>query len=193
MVRECLDDMRAADTGRRRWAGTRMRDARVLCLRACLLAVVTMTLANCIFEVIIPPSPTEVAFRSSHGLYVTAMGEDDGWVLRQESQFSACGRFFVEHLANGEVTLKTCHDRYVTAPESGDTRRDWLLWQEGDPDRCAQFERCDLGSDRVALKTCAERFLTAGDGGWDPGLEWSIVGETRNLEAWEIFTILEDP
>jgi hypothetical protein len=140
-----------------------------------------------------PLPPIEVAFKSFHGRYVTAMGEDDDGVLRQETELSDCGRFIQHHLANGKIALETCHGRYVTAPESGTERLDWMLWQESELDDCGQFDLYDLGSDRVALKTCAGRFFTAGDGNWPGELEWSVIGETYNMEAWETFTVLLQP
>lgn len=57
----------------------------------------------------------EVAFRSVHGQYVTAMGEDDAWTLGQKTEPGPCGWFTLHHLANGKVALVACHDRYVTS------------------------------------------------------------------------------
>lgn len=133
----------------------------------------------------------KVALMSFHGQYVTAMGAGGGWLLRQYPDLRPCGWFTLHHLDNGEVTLKTCHGRYVTAPERGATKADWLLWQESELGECGQFVLHDLGGDEVAFETCAERYFTAGDGGWEPGLEWSVVAETNVLQAWEHFTVLQ--
>jgi hypothetical protein len=138
-----------------------------------------------------PLPPIEVAFKSFHGRYVTAMEEDDNWALRQETELRDCGWFTLHHLANGKIALETCYDRYVTAPQNGTTRRDWMLGQESELGNCGQFDLYDLGSDRVAFKTCAKNFFTAGDGNWPPPLQWSVVAETDILQDWEIFTVLQ--
>lgn len=138
------------------------------------------------------PSP-RVALRSFHGRYVTARGEDDDWVLKQETELSDCGRFTQYQLDNGRIALVTCHGRYVTAPRRGTTRWDRELWQESGLGDCGQFTLHDQGSDGVAFETCAGRFVTAGDGNWPGGLAWSLVGETYTIEAWERFTVLLQP
>jgi hypothetical protein len=135
---------------------------------------------------------TRVALISFHGRYVTAMGEDDGWVLRQETELSECGRFTQYHLDNGRIALVTCHGRYVTAPRRGTTRWDWELWQESGLGDCGQFTLHDQGSDVIVFETCAGRFVTAGDGNWPGGLAWSLVGETYSIEPWERFTVLPE-
>jgi hypothetical protein len=131
----------------------------------------------------------KVALMSFHGRYVTASGGGGGWLLRQEPELSNCGWFTLHFLDDGKVTLRTCHDRYVTAPESGTNRADWLLWQEIELDDCGQFV-LHQSSDGVAFETCAGRFFTAGDGNWEGGLAWSVVGETDTVLAWEWFTLL---
>ena len=138
------------------------------------------------------PSP-RVALMSFHGRYVTAVGEDDGWVLRLETELSDCGMFTQYHLDNGRIALVTCYGRYVTAPRRGTTRWDWELWQESGLGDCGQFTLHDQGSDGVAFETCAGRFVTAGDANWPGGLAWSLVGETYTIEAWERFTVLLQP
>lgn len=130
-----------------------------------------------------------VALMSFHGRYVTATGGGGGWLLKQEPDLSDCGWFTLHHLGNGKVTLKTCHDRYVTAPETGTTELDWMLYQESELGDCAQFVLHEL-RDGVAFETCAGRFVTAGDDSWEPGLEWSVVAEAHNILAWELFTVL---
>lgn len=134
-----------------------------------------------------------VALLSFHGRYVTAMGAGGGWLLKQEPALSDCGWFTLQHLKNGKVTMMTCHDRYVTAPETGTTRSDWLLWQESELGDRGQFLLHDLGGDGVALETCAGSFVTAGDGNWPGDLAWSIVGEADRIQAWERFTMLLQP
>jgi len=136
-------------------------------------------------------STQRVAFVSFHGRYVTAMGEDDDWALRQEPELGDCGWFTQRRLDNGKVTLETCYGRYVTAPRRGTTRWDWMLGQEPTLSDCGQFTLRDLGSDGVALETCAERFVTAGDGNWPGKLAWSLVGETEEIKDWERFTMLQ--
>lgn len=146
----------------------------------------------------VPTTPTDmppqkVALVSFHGRYVTALGESDDWALRQETELSDCGWFSLYLLDNDKIALVTCHDRYVTAPRRGTTRWDWELWQESGLGDCGQFVLRDLGSDEVAFETCAGNFFTAGDHGWGSGLQWSVVAETDNIEAWEHFTILPEP
>jgi hypothetical protein len=134
-----------------------------------------------------------VALLSFHGRYVTATGAGGGWLIKQEPALSDCGWFTLHHLENGKVTLMTCYDRYVTAPKTGATRQDWMLWQDSELGDCGQFLLHDLKRDGVAFETCAGRFVTPGDDGWDPGLEWSVVGETYRMEAWEKFIMLRQP
>jgi hypothetical protein len=171
----------------------KMRDNKVLFHITIPLLLVVLASKSCTFEFIRPLPPIEVAFKSFHGRYVTAMGEDDNWALGQETELRDCGWFTLHHLANGKIALETCYDRYVTAPQNGTTRRDWMLGQESELGKCEQFDLYDLGSERVAFKTCADKFFTAGDGNWPPGLEWSVIGEADNMEAWEIFTMLRQP
>jgi hypothetical protein len=132
-----------------------------------------------------------VAFMSFHGRYVTAMGENGGWSLRQEPELGDCGWFTRRQLDDGKITLETCHGRHVTAPRRGITRWDWMLGQQPEPDDCGQFVLHDLGSDGVALQTCAGRFVTAGDGNWPGELAWSVVGETDEIKDWERFKMLQ--
>ncbi|MBC8252621.1 MAG: hypothetical protein H8E35_01160 [Ardenticatenia bacterium] len=136
----------------------------------------------------------KIALRSFHGRYVTALGEGEGWSLKQSPgpELSDCEWFTQYNLANGKIALETCHGRFVTAPRRGTTRFDWEVWQESGLGDCGQFVRQKLGEDRVAFITCAGKYLTAGnDGpGWEPPLQWAIVAETSELKDWEIFTVL---
>jgi hypothetical protein len=174
-----------------------MKGSKVLFHAAILLVLAASVSTSCNVDIVTPLPPTitplppiKVAFKSFHGRYVTARGEDDGWALRQDTGLDEeCGQFIQHHLANGKVALETCHGRYVTAPTSGDTTQDWMLGQESKLGDCGQFDLYDLGSDKVALKTCAGRFLTAGDGNWPSGSEWSIIGKTDIMGTWEVFTL----
>jgi hypothetical protein len=152
-----------------------------------LLFLVVLISVSCTFQCIRPLPPVEVAFKSFHGRYVTAMDGDDDWLITQESGLRECGRFIQHHLANGKIALETCNDRYVTAPESGIERPDWMLGQESKLSKCGQFDLYELGNDRVAFKTCAGKFFTAGDQGWEP--PWSVGAGTDVLLDWEIFTV----
>jgi hypothetical protein len=136
-----------------------------------------------------PLPAVKIALKSFHGRYVTAMGEENGWVPIQETELRECGRFIQHHLANGKIALETCRDRYVTAPKTGTERLGWMPRQESKLGDCGQFELYDLKSDRVAFITCAERFFTAGDGGREP--LWSVGRETDILLDWEIFTVVQ--
>jgi hypothetical protein len=168
-----------------------MEDNKSLFRMTILLLLVALVATSCTFEFIKPPPPIEVAFKSHHGQYITAMGADDDWFLRQEPELSDCGWFIQHHLANGKIALVTCHGKYVTAPETGTERQDWMLGQESKLGDCGQFELYYLGSDKVALRTCAGKLLTAGDNTWSPPVQWSVVAETDILQAWEIFTVLQ--
>jgi hypothetical protein len=132
--------------------------------------------------------PPQVALLSFHGRYVTALGEDDDWSLRQEQVLSDCGWFTQRQLDNGRIALVTCYGRYVTAPRRGTTRWDWELWQESALGDCGQFILHDQGNGELALETCAGRFVTAGDWTWEQGLQWSVVAETDTIDLWERFT-----
>ena len=106
---------------------------------------------------------SKIALKSSHGRYVTALGEGEGWSLKQndDTEPGDCGWFTQYHLANGKIALLTCHGRYVTAPRRGTTRLDWEVWQESGLGDCGQFDVVAQGSE-IALKTCAGKYLTAG-------------------------------
>jgi hypothetical protein len=146
------------------------------------------------------PSPTtsatptatlipRVALLSFHDLYITAKGEDNDWVLRQETKLDEkCGWFTQIRQDNGNVALLTCYNRYVTAPRTGITRRDWLLRQEFNLDDCGKFIIHDLGGGDVAFESCAGRYFTAGNDTWT-GTQWLVVAETENLLAWERFRL----
>ena len=172
-----------------------MNHAKSLLQFIALFLLLSVTATSCTFKVIDPSPPENIALKSFHGRYITAMDEGDNWTLGQETELSDCGRFTLHHFANGKVALETCHGRYVTAPERGTARQTWMLGQESELGDCGQFDLYELGSDRVAFKTCAEMFFTAGDDGlgWEEELEWAVVGETPNLEAWEIMTLLPQP
>jgi hypothetical protein len=134
---------------------------------------------------------SKIALKSYHGSYITALGEGEGWSLKQndESEPGACGWFTQYHLANGKIALLTCHGRFVTAPRRGTTRLDWEVWQESGLGDCGQFVVVAQGNG-FALETCAGKYLTAGDGNWEPPLQWGIVAETDAVQAWEIFTLV---
>jgi hypothetical protein len=146
------------------------------------------------------PSPTasatptatfhpRVVLFSFHDLYVIAKGQDDGWVLKQETKLDdQCGWFTLGPQSDGKVALLTCYNRYVTAPRTGITRQDWLLRQETRLDECGKFTVHDLGNGEFAFETCAGRYFTAGNDSW-PGLQWSVVAETKELLDWERFRL----
>jgi hypothetical protein len=159
------------------------------CGALALLLLIVLVSTSCTFECIKPSPPMKAALKSFHGRYVTAMGEEDGWELTQDTELSGCGWFTLHHLANGQVALVTCHDRYVTAPKSGTERPDWMLEQEPEMGDCGQFDLYELGNNRVAFRTCAGRFFTAGNDTWDP--PWSVGAATEILLDWETFTVVQ--
>jgi hypothetical protein len=182
---------------RSNWEGRpTMRDNKGPVHIAVLLVLAALVSTSCTFQIINPPPPIEVALKSFHGRYITALGAEDGWMLTQETELLPCGRFTLHHLANGKITLETCYGRYITAPDSGDTRQDWILSQESKLGDCGQFDLYELGNDEVSFKTYAGRFFTAGvadDAGWEGELAWSVVAETVVLMDWERFTLLRKP
>lgn len=157
-----------------------------------LFLLLVVTSSGC-FKIPPTPAPEGLAFKSPHGRYVIAQGEEKGWVLSQEPGFSECGWFNVQTMINGKVALESCNGRYVTAPDSDGSREEVMLVQETELGECGQFDMYKLGEDRVAFKTCAGNFWTAGDGGWPGELAWSIVAETDTMEDWEIFIEQEEP
>ncbi len=180
-----------------------MKDHRILWRLSILLMLGSMVSTSCTFEIVDlakvrwalarisgEAPPVEVAFRSHHGKYVTAMGASDDWVLKQESDLSPCAWFTLQHVGDGNLNLMTCHGRYVTASKTGESREDWLLRQLPQATKCAEFLLQDLEHNRVALQTCASRFVTAGDGGWGD-LAWSLVSEQIEILGWEEFAVLQ--
>jgi hypothetical protein len=135
-----------------------------------------------------PMPPVDIALRSIHGRYLTALSGDNGWQIGQETELGPCGWFTQYDLGCGMVALKTCHERYITAPTHSETRARWALTQERELGDCGHFEMYDLGRD-VALRTCAGRFWTPGDHTWEPDVQWTVVGETEDLMDWERLTV----
>jgi signal transduction histidine kinase len=165
-------------------------------LRWGLAIVGLLVLAALLFFIFKPPP--QVALLSYHGRYVTAMGEDAGWLLKQELDLGDCGRFTLIDLRNGKVALLTCHGRYVTAPRRPNTSppstyhdEQWLLWQDSGLSDCGQFDLVDRPGNKVVFRTCAGMVFTAGDGGWPGKMQWSVVAETDNVQSWEEFNKLE--
>jgi hypothetical protein len=118
---------------------------------------------------------------------VIAKGQGDGWALKQEAKLDdKCGWFTLSPQSDGKVALLTCYNRYVTAPRTGITRQDWLLRQGTRLDECGKFTVHELGNGEFAFETCAGRYFTAGNDSW-PGLQWSVVAETKELLSWERF------
>ena len=136
------------------------------------------------------PVEGKVALMSFHKRFVIAKSGGGGWLLKQETELSDCGWFTLHHLENNKVALETCHDRYVTAPNSDATGQDWMLWQESELGDCGQFI-LHKQSDGIAFETCAGRYITAGDGSWPPERAWSLIGETHDILEWELFTLLQ--
>lgn len=171
-----------------------MRDNKVPVHIALLPVLAALVSTSCTFEVIPPPPSITVAFVSFHGRYVTALEEAD-WRLTQETELGPCGRFILHRLVNGKVALETCFGRYIAAPSGCDSRRGCILRQESELGDAEQFDLYELGNDTVAFRTYEERFFTAGnDGlGWEGELAWSVIAETKILDDWEKFTLLEQP
>ncbi len=142
----------------------------------------------------------KIALKSYHGRFVTALGVDGEWLLRQEPNLSDCAWLTPYNLnrdgaGNSVVALETCHGRFLTAPQRGATRLDRQVWQESTPGDCGQFTLEPQGDGPFAIKTCAGEYLTAGNagGGWEPPLQWAVIVENPAVENWEKFTILPQP
>ena len=98
--------------------------------------------------------------------------------------------------------LLTCNNRFVTAPRWPNERSATLqhdmqlrLWQDTRLSDCGLFELENQADDPerpgdlVAFRTCAGMYITAGDGAWPEEMQWAVVAETSNLNAWETFTL----
>jgi hypothetical protein len=134
-----------------------------------------------------------VAIKTFHGRYITAMGEEDDLVLRQEIEpDDPCSWFKLTSKSNGKITLWTCKEKYVTAQRIGTTQWDWRLGQDAEPSECAEFSVQMVGESEYAFLTCADHYFTAGDGYWPGSLQWLVITEATTINAWEIFT-LEPP
>ena len=141
--------------------------------------------------------PQKVALLSYHNRYVTALGQDDGWGLKQvsKSELDKCGKFYLIHLINGKVALLTCYDRFITAPwrpnKNWSDYQDekWLLGQGLGLDDCAQFKLAEQPDGKVAFKTCADMVVTAADSSWPGDMAWSVVADTNEIKDWEEFTL----
>lgn len=161
-----------------------------------LVLATLLLLAGCHRLALPADTPSSrIALKSAHGRYVTALDVGDGWTLRQNGspgtgECSLFTRYSLGHdlLGHSKIALMTCYGRYVTAPRRGSTREDWQLWQDSGLGDCGQFLLIPQAGG-FALQTCAGRYLTAGDGNWPSPLQWSLVAETEQIEAWEIFTM----
>lgn len=129
--------------------------------------------------------------KTFHGLYVIAKEEEDEWVLRQASMSdNECMWFTLVSYDDGKISLKTCGDKYVTAPRTGATPWDWRLGLVTEPNDCAKFTAIKYGKDKFAFETCDFRFFTAGDGNWPSVMRLLVIANTKIVENWEIFTLL---
>jgi len=136
------------------------------------------------------PTPTSaastpVALTTHHARYVTAMGDEGNWLLRQEPSLGECGWFTLQYLDDDKIALKTCYDKYVTASENGISDLDWALKQETSLSTCGEFTLYNLAGSKVAFKTCAGRYFTAlhSDG------QWLVIARTDQEWEWERFTL----
>jgi serine/threonine protein kinase len=130
-----------------------------------------------------------VVLVTHHGRYITAMGADEGWTLKQEPGLDDCGKFALIRWYGDTVSLVTCYGRYVTAPTSGATDRDWALTQELEASDCAQFTLHQRDGGEVVFETCADRFFTALDGSRDAEVQWVLIARTDRIGDWEEFSV----
>ena len=154
-----------------------------------------------------------VAIRTTHNHYVTAMGVDQAWVLKAETEIiDDFEEFTVLCQENDRVALQTRHEKdgkngVVSAMG---TDRDWILIGEtnviddyeefiildaetGIQQRCLEVVELLRDEDEVnvAFQTWHEkddknRLVTAMGGDWD----WVLRAETNELRASEKFTLI---
>lgn len=166
--------------------------ARVI--NSALLVVILFGLTSCHPFVLPAHTPSsKIAMKTAHGRFVIAQGKDKGWSLWQsdDREPGECGWFTLydlgeDELGNHGVALKTCWDRFVTAPRRGTSRLDREVWQESGQGDCGQFT-LERRGDGFALKTCAGKYLTAGDDGREWPVPWTIVVENPKVDEWEMF------
>jgi hypothetical protein len=141
-----------------------------------------------------PTSYPKISLVSAHGQFVTALGEGDDWLVKQEPGLTECGVFDFIYLGDDTVALRTCYNRYITAPRMANNqpvpphKEQFQLWQDSAMGDCGKFKVLDLDGYFIALKTCAGMVVTAGDGNWGPPMEWAVVAETDQVSSWEKFT-----
>ena len=85
-----------------------------------LLTISLVALTGCHPLLLPANTPTsKIALKSYHGRYVTALGEGEGWSLKQndDAEPGDCGWFTQYHLADGKIALLTCHGRYRHGPQ----------------------------------------------------------------------------
>jgi len=159
-----------------------------------LLIICLVVLTGCHRFLVPANAPSsKIALTTAHGRYVIAQGKDKGWSLSQsdDREPGQCGWFTLydlgeDELKNHRVALKTCWDRFITAPRRGTSRLDREAWQESGLGDCGQFT-LERHGDAFALKTCAGKYLTAGDDGREWPMPWAIVVENPKVDEWEMF------
>jgi hypothetical protein len=152
----------------------------------------------------------KVAFQTTHGRYVSAMGNDEEWlIIAQAFSIDDYERFTLLCLDDGRVAFQTWHtkdgkNRVVSAMGED---KDWILMAETnvidayekftffDADTGIQRSCLEVvesleadGKVRIALYTYHGRFVTAMDGNWDP--PWLLRAETHELGESEKFLMI---
>jgi hypothetical protein len=130
----------------------------------------------------------QVAIRTYHNKYVTAVNNKPGWSweLRAETEtVGAWETFTIHYLDNGKVALETYHGRFVVAEGSAGTS---IIVRAEALERGAaeEFTLEQVGDDKIALKTAGGYYVTAGDAGWC----WLLRVETAALGKWEQFELI---
>ncbi len=153
-------------------------------------------------------SPPRVAFKTAHGRYVSAMGDDYDWLLMaQASVIDNYERFTLLCQDNDLVALQTWHEkdgknRVVSAMGED---KDWLLMAETNViDNYERFTFVDVATETqmpcsevielleddgeviIALLTFHDRFVTAMNDDW----QWKLRAETGELGASEKFRMI---
>ena len=160
------------------------------------VAVIVVVLAAGALLYILLKPPPQIAIKSYHGRYITALGVDNGWVMTQDPAVGNCGKFTLFELGNNKVALRTCNGRYVTAPTMSNpnlvtTQHDpqWQLWQESSLGDCGAFDMIEQPEGKVAFRTCMGMVVTAGDVNWPGEMAWAVVAERAEIKEWEQFTL----
>jgi len=132
----------------------------------------------------------QVALRTFHERYVTAMDDQLGWdwELRAHTEWINYWEIFtLIWRGNDTIALKTFHGKYVTAM---DAAQEWVL--EGKKDSsigaCEKFTLEHHPDNKVAFYTCHNKYVSAKEG----DEEW-LLKQAKDPWGWEMFVLVSPP